>query len=153
PLSRQRCLARVGTARHGELRPCARKCVRCAMQNPPGYRSSPNRRPGIPRDSRRLTPHVSRHLRPPLLQRTERPALTDRVPRWAVSVLRLSAATALAMVVLLVLTSLGLAHGIEDEMTSAGFDADRAQLIASALLALAGGVVAGIVLRWRLPVW
>jgi len=75
------------------------------------------------------------------------------MPKWGLYALRLSAATAFAALVPFVLAHLGLAHGIDDEMTSVGFDAERVQLIVFALLALAGGVGAGIVLRWRSPVW
>jgi enterochelin esterase-like enzyme len=108
------------------------------------------------------------HAMPPLRPRSRWPVepapppppqMPAQMPKWGLYALRLAAvtafaaATAFAALVPFVLAHLGLAQGIDDEMTSVGFDAERVQLIVFALLVLAGGVGAGIVLRWRSPVW
>src|SRR5262249_11958462 len=132
-------------------RSCARTCVRCVMSNAPDCRSIRHRL-GMSRDSGQPAPQTTRRLLPRLRWPGE-PSLVERLPRWGLYALRLARATAFALLVPHTLANLGLAHSTDDEMTSVGFDADRVRLIEFALISLAGGVVAGFMLRWRSPVW
>src|SRR5215467_4040890 len=126
------------------------------MRNPPTYGTKP-RRSSKSRADQPMTSQAT--LRPRV--RSQRPVApfpppahrANELPRWGVSVLRLGAATVVAALVPFTLARLGLARGIDDEMSSVGLDAERVQVIESALVSFVGALVAGILLRWRTPVW
>jgi len=97
-----------------------------------------DRQQDAPRDARQQQPR----LRWPI-----------QIPRRDMYALRFGAATVFATIVPFILGKLGLAARIYNEMTAVDFDADRALLIEFALLVFIGALTAGIVLRWRAPVW
>src|SRR5262245_53240669 len=134
------------------------------MRNPTKYRGGAESRSTLPDGGRHARQGLQRaqpRARRPAASNLAAPQAPTRSLRraliwlrgWDEYALRLVAATAFAVLVPLLLADVGLAHSIDDQMTAVGFDTERVQLIKFALIALVGAVGAGVVLRWRLPVW
>jgi enterochelin esterase-like enzyme len=95
---------------------------------------------------------VARHdisRQPTLLLPTQRRVL----PRISWPIVRTGAAIAVSTFICILLAQFGVAHAINDEMSTLGFDSDRALFLQYLLMALVGGLVAGIALRRRLVAW
>src|SRR5690242_12342423 len=125
-------------------------------------RNSANRagsRPGRRNRSHQIStgekPHLSRWVevendlsrQPTLRLAAQR---TNLFTRFNWPVFRAGAAILASLFICFMLTQVGVAKAIGDEMSSLGFDSERALFLQYVLMALVGGLVSGAVLRWRL---
>lgn len=97
--------------------------------------------------SRRGEPEYDRSSQPTLRLATRRMNL---ITYFGQPLIRMGAAILLSLLICITLAQLGAAHAIGDEMSSLGFDSERALFLQYVLMALVGGLVSGAVLRWRL---
>lgn len=117
-----------------------------------GRRNQPHQTPtGVkPHITRRGNPEYDLSRQPTIRLAVQR---TWLITRFGWPVIRGGAAILISLFVCLMLEHIGVAHAIGDEMSSLGFDSERALFLQYVLMALVGGFFSGVVLRWRLAAW